>query len=291
MAGRPPKKGIDYAGWSTDIFDNDTKIDKLLDAQGTNGFFIYFYMCQRAYGSEGYFYKWGYDDCASTARKMCVGISSGTVRETVGYCLQIGLFDKRLFDEWGILTSRGIQKRYCAVVRDRDVKEVTAEYWLLREDEECKGLIKLPLNRNLSEKNTTYPAEKTNYLTGNTNFTTQKEKKIKENKNISCAPEPPETAPDKEAELEKNFELIYALYPKKRGRTDAFINYKAWVGKGKDIGGKRYRLTNRQIWFAVKKYIDQQKAAGQDDMTYWKNFDTLMGRQLLDYVDFGGGEK
>ena len=37
MAGRP-KKRIDYAGWSVDIFSNDTKIDKLLDAQGWVGF-------------------------------------------------------------------------------------------------------------------------------------------------------------------------------------------------------------------------------------------------------------
>lgn len=50
MAGRPPKKGIDYAGWSVDIFDNDPKIDKLLDARGWEGFGIYFYLCQRAYG-------------------------------------------------------------------------------------------------------------------------------------------------------------------------------------------------------------------------------------------------
>lgn len=131
MAGRPPKRGIDYAGWSVDLFDNDTKIDKLLDAQAWDGFGVYFYLHQRTYGGDGYFYKWGYDDCASTARKMGGGIGSGTVKEAVDYCLQIGLFDKRLFDRWGVLTSRGIQKRYCMAIKDRDVKTVFAEYWLL----------------------------------------------------------------------------------------------------------------------------------------------------------------
>lgn len=290
MAGRPPKKGIDYAGWSTGIFDNDTKIDKLLDAHGTDGFFIYFYLCNRAYGGEGYFYKWSYDDCASTARKMCIGIGSGTVREAVGYCLQIGLFDKRLFEEWGVLTSRGIQKRYCIAIKDRDVKEVVAEYWLLQEHEECKGLIKLPLNSDSHRQNTNSPAENAVNPEGKTNFPSQKESKVNKN-NIPCAPEPHDTAPDKDAELENNFEIIYAIYPKKRGRTGAFASYKAWVGKGKNIGGKWYRLTNRQIYLAVKKYIRQQEEAGQDDLTYWKNFDTLMGRQLLDYVDLGGDKK
>ena len=51
MAGKAKKK-LDYAGWSVDIFDSDTKIDKLLDAQGWVGFSVYFYLCQRAFGSE-----------------------------------------------------------------------------------------------------------------------------------------------------------------------------------------------------------------------------------------------
>ena len=54
MAGRP-KQGIDYSGWSVDIFDSDAKIDKLLDAKGWKGFGIYFFLCQRAYKTNGYF--------------------------------------------------------------------------------------------------------------------------------------------------------------------------------------------------------------------------------------------
>lgn len=153
---RPPKKGIDYSGWSVSIFDNDTKIDKLLDAQGWTGFGIYFYLCQRAYGGEGYFYQWCYDDCASTSRKMGGGIGAGTVKETVDYCLQIGLFDKGLFDRWGVLTSRGIQRRYWEVVKGRDVRSVISDYWLLRDDE-CKGLLKTPLNPNFPERNPNFP--------------------------------------------------------------------------------------------------------------------------------------
>ena len=115
MAGRP-KQGIDYSGWSVDIFDSDPKIDKLLDAKGWRGFGIYFFLCQRAYKTNGYFYKWSYDDCATTARKMGGGINSGTVEETVRFCFQVDLFDQRLFDRWGILTSRGIQRRFWAVL-------------------------------------------------------------------------------------------------------------------------------------------------------------------------------
>lgn len=116
----------------------------------------------------------------------------------------------------------------------------------------------------------------------------------KQNNNI-CAAEPHDDEPanedqekqvSRDEQLRNDFEIIYGIYPKKRGKTVAFAQYKLWVGKGKDVGGKKYRLTNRQIYKAVQKYIKQQEEAGQDDYQYWKNFDTLMGRQLLDYVEF-----
>lgn len=151
MAGKAKRK-LDYAGWSTDIFDNDTKIDKLLDAQGWIGFGIYFFLCQKAFGSDGYFYKWGFDDCASTARKIGGGVGSGTVRETVDYCLHIGLFNKRLFDEWGVLTSKGIQRSYWAVAKTRRDKAVAKELWIL-DDSECEGVFFVPLNSDMSDTN------------------------------------------------------------------------------------------------------------------------------------------
>ena len=118
----------------------------------------------------------------------------------------------------------------------------------------------------------------------------RRNKEYKEINNI-CAPESHDSNFDKEEQLKKDFEIIYGIYPKKKGKTVAFANYKQWVSeKGKDVGGKRYHLTNRQIYIAVKKYIRQQEEAGQDDYQYWKNFDTLMGRQLLDYVEVEDGK-
>lgn len=148
-----PKTGIDFAGWDVHMFDGDTKIDKLLCSKGWIGFSVYFWLCMKAYGTEGYFYRWCYDDCASTARKMGSGISADTVRETVDYCMQISLFDKRRFVEWGILTSRGIQRRYWCVLQKRRVKKVYSEFWML-EDEETTGLVKVSIKKDLRNANT-----------------------------------------------------------------------------------------------------------------------------------------
>lgn len=95
----------------------------------------------------------------------------------------------------------------------------------------------------------------------------------KDNNNI-CASEPDARVSD--------FEKIYAIYPKKKGRQRAFGLYCQWL-KGKVVNGVRKKLTNRDIYIAVRNYVNQQ-TKDNVDMQYWKNFDTLMGQSLLDYV-------
>lgn len=97
----------------------------------------------------------------------------------------------------------------------------------------------------------------------------------KEIYNNICSPEPDER--------ESDFEKIYAIYPKKRGRTKAFANYCSWL-KGRSVNGKRRKLTNREMYLAVHAYVEQQKEH-ETGLEYYKNFDTLMGSQLLDYVE------
>lgn len=167
MAGRPPKEKIDYSGWDVTILDNDEKIDRLIDSQGIGAFTIYFYLCQKAYGSNGYYLTWSYSQCATIARKLGKGASADYVKNTVDMCFQCCLFDKRLFEKYEILTSRGIQKRFWEVAKSRIVKSVISNYWLL-EAEECSGLA--------------FDTPKLNYDTPKLNYDTPKapQSKVKE---------------------------------------------------------------------------------------------------------------
>lgn len=79
-----------------------------------------------------------------------------------------------------------------------------------------------------------------------------------------------------------DFEKIYAIYPKKKGKQRAFGLYCQWL-KGKVVNGERVKLTNRQMYIAVRNYVIQQQQE-ETDLQFWKNFDTLMGQSLLDYV-------
>lgn len=84
-------------------------------------------------------------------------------------------------------------------------------------------------------------------------------------------------------EIEKNFQILYDSYPKKKGRTEAFSRYKLWVTTGKDVNGKKVKVTNRQIWNAIAKY-KREMERNETDLRFYKNFDTFLGKQLLDYI-------
>jgi len=173
---RQPKRGLDYAPWDVNWM-SDPDIDKLADAQGGNGILIYHYLCMQAYGSDGYFYRWSYDIAATTARRLGLGIGSETVKQTVATCFRIGLFDKRLFEEEGVLTSKGIQRRYAEAIQKRSYKTVNMNYWLL-DEEETKGL-------GIACKNSDFLPEKADFLPENTDYLPDnptKESKVKKSK-------------------------------------------------------------------------------------------------------------
>lgn len=249
MAGKPRKR-IDYAGWSVDIFSNEPKIDKLLDAQGWIGFGVYFYLCQMAFGSEGYFYEWCYDLCATTARKMGGGVGAGTVKETVDYCLQIGLFDKGLFDGWGVLTSRGIQKSYLVVLKSKNRKgtEIIKEYWLLdtSDTKDYQDVIFVQKNNSILGENGNSLGENRYLLGENGNSLGQKESKVKKSK-------------VKESKVKKSNSAC-AYYPNDDLLNQAFSDF---VDMRKKI---KKPMTDRAITLAMNKLKELAAIPFSDSM-------------------------
>lgn len=106
---------------------------------------------------------------------------------------------------------------------------------------------------------------------------------INDNDNERIVPRIVDESSDFIKELEKNFQILYDSYPKKKGRTEAFSRYKLWVTTGKDVNGKKVKVTNRQIWSAIAKYKREMEQK-ETDLQFYKNFDTFLGKQLLDYI-------
>ena len=272
LAGRQNKVGLDY-------FELDCQMEekvRLIQAEyGLKGFAVFVKLLQKIYGERGYYCEWTQDSELLFMSEN--GLDSGflqLLREIVSACIRRNIFSERLYKEYGILTSSGVQKQYLKATVKREVVDLKKEYLL----------ISVPKNRTNVVINSI--SSYGNSINDGINSHSRVEKSILNH----CAPEPHDSNFDKEEQLKKDFEIIYGIYPKKKGKTVAFANYKLWVGNGKDVGGKRYKLTNRQIYLAVKRYIKQQEESGQDDLQYWKNFDTLMGRQLLDYVEVEDGK-
>ena len=84
-------------------------------------------------------------------------------------------------------------------------------------------------------------------------------------------------------ENEKNFKTIYDSYPKKVGKAKGYEYYLQWL-KGRDISGRKIRLTNKQIWIAIAKYKMQQEE-NNTELQFYKNFDVFMNKAILDYVE------
>lgn len=267
MAGQP-KRGIDYVGWNVHIFEDDTRIDELIDAQGWIGYAVYHYLFLRASGSEGYYYRWSCSNAATTARKMGGGIKSETVKQAVSLCLRLGLFDKRLFDEEGILTSKEIQIRYMLAIEKRSASGRTVEpkYWLLNR-EETRAYIIVPSNEHsLPENSHSLPENAT------------KESKVKESKvkyMSDCIP----TALDRLSQeqynelvslsdsvsVDKYIDKIIA-WQTKTGKLckDPYATIKAWIAKDGKAHTRKDTSYDLDEWEEFAMKFDPTKGGSHD---------------------------
>lgn len=114
----------------------------------------------------------------------------------------------------------------------------------------------------------------------NKNVKNVKNDKNEKNNNILCSTGSSESV---QSDEEKNFEIIYNSYPKKVGKNKGYEYYRRWL-RGRDISGRRIKLTNKQIWNAIAKYKHQLEENGTEKQ-YIKDFSTFMCKAILDYVE------
>ena len=130
VLARPLKEGIDY--FPLDVgFLQDKKVRLLKGEYGLKGVMIVLQLLCSIYKENGYFSTCDDDDCILVAEAVGCGCDANTIREVVQGCLRRSIFDSGVFEAFGVLTSRGIQRRYLRAISTRDNIEVFKEYWLL----------------------------------------------------------------------------------------------------------------------------------------------------------------
>ena len=127
---RPLKDGVDYFPKDTDFY-NDDKVRLLRGEFGAKGMYILDYVLCEIYGKNGYFIKWDQSKCFLVSDGAGCGCGPEDISEIIAGCIRRSIFDKRVFDVFGVLTSAGIQRRYIRMFNGRDEINIIEEYWLL----------------------------------------------------------------------------------------------------------------------------------------------------------------
>ncbi|BES63677.1 hypothetical protein SANA_01160 [Gottschalkiaceae bacterium SANA] len=121
---RPLKEGIDY--FSLDVFP-DEKVGYLEATYGAEGYYFWIKLLQKIF-ANGYYIKWTKFSVA--AMKRATGIDMEKIKEILECCLEADLFSRSLYEGHGVITSRGVQKRFYMAARKRKEVNVIPEYVL-----------------------------------------------------------------------------------------------------------------------------------------------------------------
>lgn len=123
---RPFKQGLDYFPLDTSV---DNKIEIFESEYGLLGFGFIIKLFQKIY-SNGYYLEW--NEYSPGLLKKEIGIEKEQINEMINFCLNINLFDKNMYSNFSILTSKGIQKRYFTVSKRRkELKEIIKNDYIL----------------------------------------------------------------------------------------------------------------------------------------------------------------
>ena len=113
---RPLKQGLDYFPLDTD-FLQDIKVRRLIRACGSSAIPMLIGLLVNIYRGDGYYLRWDSDMTFLISDE--VGISEGAAQEFINKAVQVGFFDKKLYEEKSILTSAGIQRRFFEITERR----------------------------------------------------------------------------------------------------------------------------------------------------------------------------
>ena len=247
MAGRGNKVGLDY-------FELDCHMDekiKLIQAEyGLKGFAIVVMLYQHIYGGDhGYYCEWDNDRLLLfMSANGLIGESKNLINEIVQACIRREIFSNKLFKEYGILTSSGVQKQYLKATAKREVIELKKEYLLIDVPEKRANVV---INSISGRRN---------LISGERNEQSRVENSRVKN-NTMCI-----------ADANALFERVWKLYPLKKGK-----------GKISDAAKKRIAAIDyNEMARAIERY---KKYVDSVDYLHYQNGSTFFNSGYIDYLD------
>jgi len=179
MAGAPHKVGLKYFSHDTDL-SHDSKIEFLEAECGIIGYAIYLKLLEKIYNDKGYYLEFDGREISLFAKKN--NVDKNVVSNVINVCINEILFNEKIYTEYKVLTSQGIQKRYLRGC-DRRTNVKMKNYLLLSEDDICDN--SNSINVNIGTNNVyinSDNADKKAIKTAKLKESKLKESKLKESK-------------------------------------------------------------------------------------------------------------
>ena len=173
---RPQKENVDYWPFDVGLFQ-DRKFRLIRSEFGIKGAYIALELINMAYSENGYYAKFGEEDCLLMSEGVGGGCEASFIMEVVRGCCRRSLFDEGIYNAFGVLTSHGIQQRYLRIIgKNRADVRFIKEYFLLDISDERD----VPANiRNKVTLLSSFPTENPSKPTENPQSKV-KESKVKE---------------------------------------------------------------------------------------------------------------
>ena len=128
---RPKAKGVEY--FPLDVgFLSDLKIRKIMLSCGASSIAVLIYIFAAIYRDEGYFMNVKDDDIALIA--LDTNLDTDYVKNVINRACEVGLFSFRIYDNFRVLTSEGIQNRYLKITERRKSVKINADINLVNVD-------------------------------------------------------------------------------------------------------------------------------------------------------------
>ena len=128
---RPKAKGVEY--FPLDVgFLSDLKIRKIMLSHGAASIAVLIYIFAAIYKDEGYFMSIKDDEISLVA--LDTNLDADYVKQVINRACEVGLFSFKIYDNFRILTSEGIQNRYLKITERRKSVKINADINLINAD-------------------------------------------------------------------------------------------------------------------------------------------------------------
>lgn len=125
---RPTAKGVEYFPLNVN-FINDLKVRKLLLSCGAEAIAVLIYLLSTIYKDEGYYVEIHEDEIDLIA--LDVNVTPEFVLKVINKACEVRFFDVNLYNNFNILTSKGIQERYLKITERRKNSVVITQFNLI----------------------------------------------------------------------------------------------------------------------------------------------------------------